>query len=264
MISLKRYIIEAASRRAQQGFQYEINAADALKPLDVVPQNFVPARAGSKQPDLVIKRPGPRARGTAGCELKITAASAGSLVLKYTDEKWSFGEISNTDEEKIFISDLAKEIGVFDIINREWKNEPYKGTMNPRLRDEMKSLTKRQIYERDLKLFREIKGEISATKIEEYYNKKDTYYVNVGTRGFYLLGAENPLGFKNIPRFGSSAKATYRARVQYKGYDNYQFTFEMQFSIPSARKSTYNIAPIKNKNNVEIDLDKIDISFMDN
>ena len=83
--------------------------------------------------------------------------------------------------------------------------------------------------------------------IEQYYNKKDTYYVNVGTHGFYLMGTRNPLKLSDVPRFGNSAKATYRARVQYKGNDNYQFTFEMQFSIPANKKSTYNIAPVDGK-----------------
>ena len=114
-------------------------------------------------------------------------------------------------------------------------------------------LMRRKNAELFVEMFKDIKGEIPAAKIEQYYNKKDTYYVNVGTHGFYLLGAKNPLKLSGIPRFSKSAKATYRARVQYKGKDNYQFTFEMQFSIPSAKKSPYNIAPVKAKNNVAID-----------
>ena len=77
--------------------------------------------------------------------------------------------------------------------------------------------------------------------------KKKTYYVNVGTHGFYLMGIKNPLKLKGVPTFSSAAKATYRARVQYKGGGNYQFTFEMQFSIPSSKKSVYNIAPVDGK-----------------
>ena len=54
---------------------------------------------------------------------------------------------------------------------------------------------------------------------------------------------------EGVPMFGNSAKATYRARVQYKGNDNYQFTFEMQFSMKT--KSPFNIAPVNGKS-VEI------------
>jgi hypothetical protein len=252
-------VVESSS---QQGFAYERNAAEVLKTYDIVPQFFTPAGAGSNQPDLIIKRPGLLADGTAGCELKITAASAGSLVLKYNNGKWQFNDISATDYEKLFIRDLANKVGIFNIINNKWREEPYKGTTNPNLKKEMESLTKRQIYQRDLGLFKDIKGEINATEIEEYYNRKDTYYVNVGTHGFYLLGPNNPLNFKNIPRFGNSALAIYRARVQYKGSDNYQFTFEMQFRIPSGKKSPFNIAPIISKNNVNIDTNSLDLDWV--
>jgi hypothetical protein len=245
MDSFSNYIQEAA----QQGFRYEVNAATALKVFGIVPKSFVPAGAGHDQPDLMIQKDGVQ----AGCELKITAASAGSLVLKYNSGKWSIGNPNETDEEKLFIMDLAKEVGIIDQINRVWDSEPIKGTgQSQKLNAEASKLSKREKYQRDLGLFKDIKGSIPASKIEDYYNKKKTYYVNVGTHGFYLLGPKNPLNLTGIPRFGSSASATYRARVQYKGKDNYQFTFEMQFSIPANKKSPHNIAPVKSKTDVSI------------
>ena len=232
---------------AQQGFEYEKNAANILKPMGLVPKNFTPAGAGSDQPDLMLEHK----KIKAGCELKITAASAGSLVLKYdTKDKsnpWKFGDIKDDDTEKMFIKDLADEVGLFDIIKKEWKEIPFKREKDDLWEATAGKLTKKQQYERDRDTFHDIRGEIPSTKIEQYYNRKDTYYVNVGTHGFYLLGSKNPLKLKDVPRFGSSAKATYRARVQYKGSDNYQFTFEMQFSIPSSKKSPFNIAPVDSK-----------------
>lgn len=235
------------SGTAQQGFQYEVNAANALKPLGIVPKTFTPAGAGSDIPDLMIQRNGKQ----AGCELKITAASAGSMVMKYDNGKWSIGNPNEKNDEKLFVMELAKEVGVLDAIAKQWKNEPYKFTKDAGLKAEIAGLGKREVYSKELARFKEIKGEIPATKIEEYYNKKKTYYVNVGTHGFYLLGKKNPLGFKGIPTFGSAASAKYRARVQAKGGGAYQFTFEMAFSIPAAKKSKYNIAPIK-KGSVQI------------
>lgn len=233
---------------AQQGFQYEKNAAAELKKIGLVPKTFVPAGAGHDQPDLLLEYK----KKKTGCELKITAASAGSLVMKYdaNDKKnpWKFGDIKKDDEEKIFIRDLAYEVGLFDIIKKQWKEVPYKRDKDERWEATAGKLTPQQRYERDRDTFKDIRGEISATKIEEYYNKKDTYYVNVGTHGFYLMGTKNPLKLKDVPTFGKSAKASYRARVQYKGSGNYQFTFEMQFSIPTNKKSPYNIAPINGKN----------------
>lgn len=244
---------------AQQGFVYEQNAAKRLKKLKLVPSQFNPAGASHDQPDLMLQYNGRQ----SGCELKITAASAGSLVMKYNFDtnKWAFNDIDPRDEEKYFIAQLAKEIKLFDQLSTEWKDKPYK--REKQFQDEKWKMTigkdKRKMYERDKKLFHDIIGEIPASKIEQYYNKKNTYYVNVGTHGFYLLGNQNPLRLKNVPSFGSSAKATWRARVQYKGSDTYQFTFEMQFSIPSAKKSPYNIAPTDGKSvNIQEDKLKID------
>lgn len=245
---------------AQQGFQYEENAAEVLKNMGIVPKNFVPAGASHDQPDLMLEHKGKK----SGCELKISAASAGSLVLKckYNTKtkkvSWSFGNIDKDDVEKQFIKDLGEEIGIFKLIQKNWKEVPLKREKDDLLAAQTKSMTKKQIYERDRDTFPDIRGEIPASKIEEYYNRKDTYYVNVGTHGFYLMGKQNPLKLKNVPTFGSSAKATYRARVQYKGSDNYQFTFEMQFSIPSAKKSPFNIAPVDGKS-VNIKTKEIDL-----
>lgn len=244
---------------AQQGFQYEINAAKMLKPYGLVPKNFVPAGAGHDQPDLMLEYK----KVKAGCELKITAASAGSLVLKYDSKDkrnpWKFGDVKEDDAEKYFIKNLAEEIDLFKIIKKEWKEIPYKRDKDATWEATAGKLTPKQRYERDRDTFTDIRGDIPASKIEEYYNKKATYYVNVGTHGFYLMGKKNPLKLKDVPTFGSSAKATYRARVQYKGNDNYQFTFEMQFSIPAAKKSPYNIAPVDGKT-VTIQKNKLDLS----
>ena len=166
--------------------------------------------------------------------------------------------IDKDDVEKQFIKDLGEEIGIFKLIQKNWKEVPLKREKDELLVAQIKSMSKKEIYERDRDTFPDIRGEIPASKIEEYYNKKDTYYVNVGTHGFYLMGRSNPLKLKELPTFGSSAKATYRARVQYKGNDNYQFTFEMQFSIPSAKKSPYNIAPVDGKS-VTIKQKEIDL-----
>lgn len=232
---------------AQQGFEYEKNAAAELKKYGLVPKTFVPAGAGHDQPDLMLEYK----KVKAGCELKISAASAGSLVMKYDskDKKnpWKFGDIKQDDDEKLFIKDLANEVGLFSIVKKQWTEVPYKREKDATWDATAGKLPAKKRYERDRDTFKDIRGEIPATKIEQYYNKKDTYYVNVGTHGFYLMGTRNPLKLSDVPRFGDSAKATYRARVQYKGNDNYQFTFEMQFSIPANKKSTYNIAPVDGK-----------------
>ena len=241
----------------QQGFQYEKNAADVLKQFDIVPKNFNPAGAGADIPDLMIQKNGRQ----TGCELKISAASAGSIAMYWNNGNWKIGKDNETDDEKLFVIELAKEVGVVDQIKEQWVDEPLKFTKNKTLLEGIKGLGKREIYTAEKARFADVRGDISATKIEEYYKKKKTYYVNVGTHGFYLLGNSNPLGLQNIPRFGSSAKAVYRARVQAKGGGAYQFTFEMNFSIASANKSPYNIAPVKSKRDVSIDTNVLELEW---
>jgi len=240
---------------AQQGFVYEVNAAKALIPLGFVPKGFKPAGASHDQPDLYIVKN----KTQSGCELKITDASAGSLVLKYNvkTKKWGFDPESRKDPEKAFIMDVADSVKLFDLINKKWSTVPYK--IDREFQDQTWKKTIGMIptqkrYERDLKEFSELKGDIPATSIEKYYNNKDTYYVNIGTHGFYLFGSLNPLKFKGVPRFSTSASAGWRARVQYKGSGNYQFTFEMNFRVKT--KSKFNIAPV-NKTSVVIDTAKI-------
>lgn len=149
-------------------------------------------------------------------------------------------------------------MGVLDLIKQKWTNEPYKFTQDPNLKDEIKGLDKKGVYSAELKRFPEIKGQIPAERIEQYYNKKKTYYVNVGTHGFYLMGPSNPLDVKGVPTFGASANASYRARVQYKGDGAYQFTFEMSFTI--SKKSPYNLAPITSKTDVTVPTE-IDVAW---
>ena len=148
---------------AQQGFQYEINASKALKKLGVVPNNFKPAGASSNQPDLMLEHKGEK----SGCELKITAAAAGSLVLKYDfkDKKWKFGDIKSDEDEKLFIRDLAEEVGLFDIIKKQWKQIPYKREKDSTWDATVGKLDPQKRYERDRDTFKDIRGEISATKI---------------------------------------------------------------------------------------------------
>lgn len=236
---------------SQQGFVYEKNAADLLKSYSLVSPNFEPAGARGLSPDLVLSY----VTNETGCELKICPASAGSLVLKYGNG-WKFGSIKDDEDEKLFIKALAEEIRLFDLISEKWSDIPYLRNKDDEWKQGPGLLTQKERYERDKSLFPDIRGEICPSKIEQYYNKKDTFYVNVGTHGFYMLGNTNPFALSSTPSFYDSAKAVYRARVQYKGKYRYQFVFEMNFSMQ--KKSQFNIAPVNGKT-VDILHDKLSL-----
>lgn len=261
---------------AQKGFIYEENTADFLKPAGIVPQSFKPAGAGHDQPDLMIQFKGKE----AGLELKINQASFGSLVLHFYREQqlkgnnpWSWGEIKPEEKEKLFLQDLGNRLKVLDEIKKIWTKTPHliqdrqKMWNTPAMKKIYSKMGPRGRYKFDKANFQDIKEEISAREIEGYYNLKDTYYIQIGTHGFFLLGDKDPLklnqsnrerGLKPIPRFSNSCVATGRIRCQPKGVtkaeqrfvqtgdifgpNGYQFTFEMQ--IKGLKKSPYNIAPL--------------------
>lgn len=253
---------------AQQGFVYEENATKFLKKFGL--SDGVTAGASHTRPDLMLTVRGKE----AGCELKISPTAGGSLVIKaYANSTphWKFGDIDHDETEKQFLADLAKSAGVLDEINKRWTTPIF--NVSDRTRDWEMSMLKiplRERYDLDLRTCPDIKMTLPADAMTKYYNLKKTYYINVGTHGFYLLGNKDPLGLNDrmtqlklpkIPRFEDVCKITARVRCQSKGVtkadaeekskgrigaQGYQFTFTIEFSLP--RNTTpYNIAPINGK-----------------
>ena len=278
---------------AQKGFIYEENTAAFLKPAGIVPQNFTPAGAGHDQPDLMIQFQGQE----AGLELKINQASFGSLVLHFYREQqlkgnnpWSWGSIGPDEKEKLFLQDLGTRLKVLDEIAKNWTKTPHliqdrqKLWNTPQMRQVYTRMGPRGRYNFDKKNFEDFRLEISASEIESYYNLKDTYYIQVGTHGFFLLGDKDPLklnrtnakrGMKPIPKFSNSCSSTARIRCQSKGVtkaeqkfvqtgdmfgpNGYQFTFELQ--VKGLKKSPYNIAPLAARSVVP-NADKATLEFL--
>ena len=278
---------------AQKGFIYEENTAAFLKPEGIVPQNFMPAGAGHDQPDLMIQFKAKK----AGLELKINQASFGSLVLHFYREQqlkgnnpWSWGSIGADEKEKLFLQDLGTRLKVLDEIKKNWTNTPHliqdrqKLWNTPAMKKIYTKMGPRGRYNFDKKNFEDFRLDISAAEIERYYNLKNTYYIQVGTHGFFLLGPRDPLkinqsnrerGLKPVPQFSNSCLSTARIRCQSKGVtkaeqrfvetgdifgpNGYQFTFELQ--VTGLKKSPYNIAPLAARSVVP-NRDKATLEFL--
>lgn len=262
---------------AQQGFLYEENVAKALKNLNWVSPSYAPAGASADRPDLDLLINGVE----YGCELKKDLASAGSLVIHHLgNKKYALGDTGG-NVEKEFLAEIAEDAGVLTAIKNKWKVEPFiqkerDGEWVERVRKT--GLDLRQRYQSDLKNCRDIFFDIPPTTISKYYNIKKTYYLNVATHGFYLLGTKDPArlnqyksGSDKIPNWDTMHKAVLRVRIQSKGVtkalnaekskgwpstgaQGYQITMEIQFK--SVKQSMYNIGPIKGKTAV-IDENKI-------
>jgi hypothetical protein len=253
---------------AQQGFEYEKNAINFLTPMGLSDGIF--AGAGHDRPDIMLIVRGKK----SGCELKISPTAGGSLVLKAYANKvphWQFGEIAHDETEKRFLADLAKSSGVLNKVNEIWDTPIY--NVADRTKDwerQMLRIPLRERYNRDLQICKDIRLQLPSDAMSKYYNIKDTYYINVGTHGFYLLGSGDPLGLNDrmraagmpvIPKFEDKCVIEARVRCQSKGVtkadaaeksrgtisaQGYQFTFTIEFKLPK-NTTPYNIAPINGK-----------------
>jgi hypothetical protein len=246
---------------AQQGFVYEENAYKALNKMGISVGGI--AGASHDKPDLsivtkTIKTP-------AGCELKISPTAAGSLVLKYFKGQWEFGDIKG-DPEKMMMQEIAKKYKLLENMNTSgsagarWRgkvpvlqnNAAGKKILTGGIKD------KSAAYKIDIESFKgenEVHIDVPAKAICDYYNKKKTHYLNVGTHGFYLMNKLDPLKLnaklqKKIEDFSNCASARIRVRCQSKGGGDYQFVMTLEFS--NVKRSVYNLCPISAPNNVAI------------
>lgn len=253
---------------AQEGFLYEANAYNALQKYGISTGGI--AGASSDKPDLTVKRDSK----TTGVELKLSPTAAGSLVMKYSDGKWDYGDVKG-DPEKVFLKalgenfNLLKEMNTSGTAGVKWRgkvpylqNEPLSGRKKI-----VGAATKQEAYQKDLAQFgaqSEIHINIPASAICDYYIKKKCSYINVGTHGFYTLNGQDTLGLNAslakmkkpaIPNFAVNASAKIRVRCQYKGGGDYQFVMTLQFG--TVTKSQYNLAPLLGTSSIDVNkLDK--------
>lgn len=251
---------------AQEGFLYEENVAKALIKKHWVNKNYKPAGASSDRPDLDLLING----AEYGCELKKDLASAGSLVIHHLGGgKYDFGDTEGS-KEKEFLKGLGENAKVLQAIKTRWRKEPFIQTNRDAkwiAKVRKSGLNLKQRYDYDLSVCRDIYFPLPSSTISSYYNIKDTYYVNVATHGFYLLGKSDPAKLNKtadpkIPLWDDNHTAVLRIRIQSKGVtkaladetrkgwpsagaQGYQITMEIQFK--SVTKSPYNIGPIVGK-----------------
>jgi hypothetical protein len=247
----------------QQGFVYGSNSYNALQKFGITVGGV--AGASSNKPDISIITAS--IKNPSGCELKISPTAAGSLVLKYYKGKWDFGEVAG-DPEKLMMREIADKYKLLENMNTTGAaGARWRGKV-PVLQNDAtgkKILTgsikdKREAYNIDIVQFKgenEIHINVPARAICDYYNKKKTYYLNVGTHGFYLMNRFDPLKLNNklqkkIEDFSNCASARIRVRCQYKGSGDYQFVMTLEFF--NVRKSPYNLCPITSPNNVNINI----------
>jgi hypothetical protein len=256
----------------QKGFIYERNAYTSLKKYGIS-TGAPPAGAAHDRPDLEVQR----GKKKTGCELKLAPTAAGSLVMKYMDGKWSFGE-TDGDPEKELLKFVGEKYKILqDYMNNKttkWgRNTPMlqNDPSNPKTKVVGKQkfssyavAEKKAFYDTDIKKYggpNEVKVVVPASFICDYYISKKCSYLNVGTHGFYILNRNDDLGLNKslasmkkplIPDFATSVTAEIRVRCQLKSMSKADYQFVMTLQFKGAKTSPYNIAPTMSKDNVGI------------
>lgn len=254
---------------AQEGFLYEEHAYNALKKYNISTGGT--AGASHDKPDLTIQKNSKK----TGCELKNSPTAAGSLVLKYVNGKWGFGDTGEDSPEKDFLKNLGIKAKLLEQLTTKYKSKTPMLQNSPDGKKILKVgswsvlADKDKAYKQDLKVFggsNELHIDVGAKAVCDYYLTKKCSYINIGTHGFFTLNGVDHLGlnktlrangYPEIPDFGKNAKCKIRVRVQLKSSSkkDYQFVMTLQFSNVS--KSPYNIAPLRAGSKSNIDTNKL-------
>ena len=255
---------------AQQGFAYEANAYHALQKYEISTGGV--AGASHDKPDLTVKK----GKKTIGVELKNSPTAAGSLVMKYTNGKWDFGDYKGEPEKELLVAvakkaNLLREMNTSGKAGEKWRKKTpvlqnaKNGSKILAIGDIKKLEDKKRAYKTDISNFggpSEVHIDVGSKAVCDYYLSKNCSYINVGTHGFFTLNGKDELGLnkklkelgeKPIPDFADMSETKIRVRCQLKSSSksDYQFVLTLQFG--GVKKSPYNIAPLKSGSKSEID-----------
>jgi hypothetical protein len=258
---------------AQKGFEYEQNAYNALAKYGITTGGV--AGASHDKPDLTMGAGNIK----TGCELKNSPTAAGSLVMKYYNGKWDFGDYKGEAEKEMLVS-IAKKVNLLREMNTSgsagklWRESvpilqnDNSGKKRLLIGDIKKLADKKKAYSIDIENYggkKEVHIDVGSKAICDYYITKKCSYINIGTHGFFTLGRDDlrlnekmkRLGLDPIPNFATNSKTIIRVRCQPKSISkmDYQFALTLQFS--SVKMSPYNLAPLKKGSKAEIDTEAL-------
>lgn len=260
---------------AQEGFLYEEKAYEALQKYDISTGGT--AGASHDKPDLTIQA---RGKKPTGCELKNSPTSAGSLVMKYYNGKWDFGDYKGEPEKEMLVSiakaaNLLREMNTSGNAGKNWRGKKpilqntAAGGKTLMIGSISNLKDKQKAYKVDIANFggeNEVHIDVGSKAVCDYYITKKCSYINVGTHGFFTLNGKDDLGLnaklkklglEEIPDFATNSETKIRVRCQLKSSSksDYQFALTLQFS--GVKKSPYNIAPLKKGSKSDIDINEL-------
>jgi hypothetical protein len=212
-----------------KGFAYENKINAALRKAGAQQANFKPAGADSNAADAELRISGKDYKVEIKLDTKVDFGQ-GSLDYDLKKKKWILGGAKTASAEQM--REFLEAIDVPAIVNMKWgsKGPPKKFTVPT------SEYTKADV-DFDYKNFKDEFVPIPNTAVANYYNSKDTYYIQIGSSGFYYMGS-NPAKIK-CPEFNLKLKL--RIRIKRGGsfpIYNYRFTTAIQAVSGTLRKSS--------------------------
>ncbi len=177
--------------------------------------------------------------GTSGLEVKLDLSSAfGSGTLKFDNSKkpspWILTESNELDDEntsKEMMRNIARKYRITDKVNKEWyldNDKYYPLYLEESSPSPMRNITRIPRDKRgkqDLEALSELKIKCGRGDIADYYTSKGSHYIQIGGKGLFWFGKEDPLNISNRIKLFHPEETFIRVRVQPKGSGKYNFSY---------------------------------------
>lgn len=177
--------------------------------------------------------------GRSGIEIKLDLSAAfGSGTLKFDNsnkqEPWKLTETDESDDDntsKEIMRNVARKYRLTEKVNKEWyknnenyypfylEEEKYKPVPN------ILKIPRSQRGKRDAEALSEIKVSCKYSDIVEYYTSKESHYIQIGNKGLYWFGKDDPLNIADKLNRFAPTETFLRVRVQPKGSGKYNFSY---------------------------------------
>ena len=202
-----------------KGVLYEESVNKNLKKEKLQKSSFQSAGSDSNAPDAMITYQGQDYK----VEIKLDTGvdfGQGSLDYDVKNKEWILGGAKTPSGQQM--RDFLTQMGVLKIVKKKWgpKGAPRKYTVPPKQ-------FKKTDVDFDYKNFPNFFVSIPKDTVANYYNSKDTYYIQIGGKGLYYMG-KDPAKLE-VPEFDLELKL--RVRLKRGGslpIYNYRFTTAVQ------------------------------------
>lgn len=215
----------------EQGFLYERKINKILKDSGLENKSFMPAGSDSNAPDAMLLYQGEEYKVEIKLDTKADFGQ-GSLAYDAKTKKWVIAGSKTPSGQAM--RDFLMSIGADRIVNKAWGKHgpPRKGTVPDQ------KISKKDVAF-DYDHFTEEKIRVDSRAIEDYYNTKKTYYIQIGDgHGLYYMG-------KDIADIGCSEfKPDVILRIRLKRGGSlplYNYRFSTALQVKRLEKSNMDI-----------------------